>query len=243
MLAATLAAGPGAVASHLSAAALLEIPGFGTGRVEITLPRGRRLDLAVDRYHQTNLLWPHHVKLRNAIPTTGYARTLFDLGAVIHPLRAERALDTCLARKWVTLPALWTVLFDLAEHGRAGTVLMRELLMARGPGYVPPASEIEAEVLAIIRAARLPEPDREIDLGDGDGWIGRVEFVWRPQRGLLEVDGDWWHTSLTDRRHDAARDERFDAEGWTVERVPYDVVKNDPNEVVKRVRHILGFVS
>jgi hypothetical protein len=148
-----------------------------------------------------------------------------------------------LARKWVTGPALWTVLIDLAEHGRDGTVVFREILQARGPGYVPPASQLEAEFLALILAAGLSEPAREISLGDTDGWIGRVEFVWRPERVLAEVDGEWFHTALLDQLSDARRDGRFDRAGYTVVRISYDLLINDPKEVVRRLRNALRRVA
>lgn len=239
LLAHTLSCGTDSLASHLSAAALLGMPGFREGPIEITVPRGRRLDVCVDRYHQTNLIWNHHTKVVDGISVTSYARTLFDLCGVVHPLRAERAVDTSLARRRVTGPALWTVLIDLAEHGRDGTVVFREILQARGPGYVPPASQLEAEFLALILAAGLSEPAREISLGDADGWIGSVEFVWRPERVLVEVDGDWFHTALLDRLADARRDTRFDRAGYTVVRISYDQLVNDPAEVVRRVRSAL----
>lgn len=54
---------------------------------------------------------------------------------------------------------------------------MRELLSARGEGYVAPASELEARLLEALRDGGLPAPAREIDLGDPDGWVGRVELV------------------------------------------------------------------
>jgi hypothetical protein len=47
VLAALLAAGPSAVVSHRAAAHLLGFDGFEEGRVEIVVPRGRRLVVPV----------------------------------------------------------------------------------------------------------------------------------------------------------------------------------------------------
>src|SRR5206468_8728936 len=144
LLAAVLGAGDGAVGSHGAAAALHHIPGFPEGPLDVTLPRGATPVAAGATVHESLCLPPSHSKVVQGIPVTSVARTIFDLCGRVHPLRAERALDNCLSRQMVTVPALWRVHGDLAEHGRAGTVLLRELLLGRGNGYVAPASELEA---------------------------------------------------------------------------------------------------
>jgi len=164
------------------------------------------------------------------------ARTLFDLCGDVHARRAERALDTALARRLVTLPKLWRVLIDLAEHGRAGTVLMRTLLEERRDDYVAPESELEARLIELARRYGLPEPERQVDLGDGDGWIGRVDFVFRAARIVVEVDGAEFHDGLVDQRLDAARDARLLAAGWHVLRFRWDDVVNRPRAVAQSIR-------
>jgi very-short-patch-repair endonuclease len=136
----------------------------------------------------------------------------------------------------VKLPALWQVLDDLAEHGRAGTVLMRSLLMERAPDYVAPESELEARLIDLARTFGLPEPERQVDLGDEDGWIGRVDFLFRGARIVVEVDGAEYHGGYIDRRHDEERDERLDAAGWTVLRFGWDEVVNHPGDVADAIR-------
>src|SRR5439155_10647512 len=163
---AVLGAGDGAAVSHRAAAALWTIPGFAEGPLELTVPRPRTPDLAGVTVHRRRVLLPGHVKILDGLPVTSVARTVFDLCGIVHPKRAERSLDNCLCRKVVTVPALWRVHGDLAEHGRAGTVLLRELLLARGKGYVAPASELEARLLDLLEKAGLPAPAREVNVGD-----------------------------------------------------------------------------
>jgi hypothetical protein len=116
---------------------------------------------------------------------------------------------------------------------------MRELLTARGEGYVAPASELEAQLLRVLREAGLPTPAREIDLGDADGWVGRVELVFREAHVLIEADSRLHHSSLSDRRSDKARDDRFEADGWDVLRFTWEQITERPHEVVRRVRSSL----
>jgi len=157
----------------------------------------------------------------------------------VHPKRAERALDTELARRRVTRPALWRVLDDLAVQGRTGVVLLRNLLMERGPRHVAPESELEDRFIELVVGRGLPAPDRQVDLGNVDQWIGRVDFVWRSARLVVEVDGAAFHDGLVDQRADAERDARLTADGWTVLRYRWADVVTTPQPVVAELREHL----
>ena len=172
----------------------------------------------------------------DGIPCTTLARTLFDLCGDVHAPRAERAIDTALARKAVTLTELWRVLIDLAEHGRAGTVLLRTLLDERRGEYVAPESELEARFVELARRHGLVEPERQVDLGGDDGWIARVDFLFRGERIVVEVDGAEFHDGLTDRRNDADRDRRLEAAGWHVLRFRWEDVVDQPAAVARAIR-------
>jgi hypothetical protein len=234
-LAAVSAAGDGAVLSHTSAAALDRLPGFTIDPLVVTIPRGRR-SLERVRVEQSLALPPHHRRQVDNIPCTSMARTLFDLCGDVRAGRAERALDTALSRRAVTLPACWRVFIDLAEHGRAGTVVMRRFLMERQHAYVPPASELEARFVALANAEGLPAPERQVNLGDPDSWIGRVDFVFRSVSLVVEVDSAEFHDGLLDRRSDAERDRRLEVDGWTVVRFRWRDVVDHPESVAKALR-------
>ena len=222
LMAAVLAV-PGAVASQQAAAALVGIPGFAVSKM-VTVD-GTSLPRTPDvRVHRTLLLPRHHCVVRDQIPCTSVARTIFDLCAAVHPRRAERAMDNALARRLVTLPALGRVLDELAEHGRGGTVLMRELLAARPFGYVAPESELEARFVELIDHYGLPQPTRQLDLGDTDAWIGRADFVYRDQQIVIEVDGREGHSSQLDQLADAERDGQLVTLGRVVLRFGWDDV-------------------
>jgi len=70
LLAAVLAAGPGAAASHRSAAALWGFEGFGQGVPEITVPRDRRHKRADVRVHQSTDLDRCSIRTRRGVPVT-----------------------------------------------------------------------------------------------------------------------------------------------------------------------------
>lgn len=234
-MAAVLAGGPDALLSHTSAAGLLRLPGFGVEPLVITIPRRRR-SLPGVRLEQSLCLPAHHRRMVEGITCTSIARTLFDLCGDLNAARAERALDNALARKRVTIPALWRVLDDLAVQGRSGVVLLRRLLTERGERYVPPESELEAHFLELVRSYRLPAPARQVDLGDADRWIGRFDFVWLAEGLVVEVDGAAYHDGLLDRRRDEERSAHLESIGWTVLRFRWHDVVEAPALVITQIR-------
>ncbi|MGH7301075.1 MAG: hypothetical protein ACREJE_11740, partial [Candidatus Rokuibacteriota bacterium] len=211
----TLAAGPSAAASHRSAAALLGIPGFErSGPAEVTTPRTRRHRDPTTIVHRWRPFPDQHLTVVEGIVTTRVARTLVDLAGVLHPRRTERAVDSALGARMVALGSLHATFRELAGRGRKGTAAMRAILEARPEGYAAPESELEVRFLALLRDAGLPEPVRQLNAGDDDGWIGRVDFAYPAQRVLIELDGRAYHTAKLDRDADRTRDARLRGAGW-----------------------------
>lgn len=238
-MAAALDAGGGAAVSHEAAAALWGLPGFGTEDVHVSRPRtttSRSSRLAT--VHEPRLLPDHHRTLLEGIPVTTVARTAFDLAGCLHPLRTERALDNALARRLVDLETMRAVAIELLQHGRPGSALMRQLLADRGTGYIPPASGLEARFFALLVEAGMELPDRQVEVG-GEAWTGRVDFLYRPQRLVIEIDSDIHHTAKLDVESDRRRDETLRAGGFGVLRITEAQVWQRPHEAVALVRTAL----
>lgn len=235
------AAGPAAAASHRSAAALLHIPGFERrGLVEVTTPRPRRHRTEGELVHRWRPFPAHHLTVVDGIVTTRVARTLCDLAGVLHPARIERAIDNCLAMGVATPGALQSAFADLAGRGRKGTTTMRHLLAARSEGYVPPASELEARFLELVREAGLQEPVRQLDAGDDEIWVGRVDVAYPAARLLIELDSHRHHSSKLDQEADVERDRRLVGAGWRVVRFTWDDLLTKPDWVVSELHRLLA---
>lgn len=241
----TFAAGPSAAASHRSAAALLGVPGFQRrGVPEVTTPRTRRHRAERAIVHRWRPFPDDHLTVVEGIVVTRTARTLVDLAGVVHPKRTARAVDNCLAAGTVTLDTLHATLVELAGRGRKGVAVMRAILGEREAGYEPPASELEALFLELVRAAGLPEPVRQLDVGDRQGWIGRVDFAYRHIGLLIELDGRRHHSALLDRQADRQRDDRLLAGGWRhVVRFSWFDVVHRPERVLDCLRRLLAHVA
>jgi very-short-patch-repair endonuclease len=213
---AVLDAGAGAVLSHQSAAALWELPGFRLRALEVTSVRiGPRRDQRLAKLHLTRVLPAPHVTRNDGIPVTTPARTVFDLAAVVHPLRVKRALETAWSKRLLDGVGMAAVLDDLGKRGRAGTTVIRELLADRGPGYIPPDSGLEARFNDIlIRDGQRPM-ERQVHVG-GDTWLGRVDFYDRAARLIVQIDSERYHAALVDREADEAQTAALKAAGFEV---------------------------
>ena len=90
-MAAVLACGPGAVLSHLDAAALWKIYAGEGARVHVTTTRAAHGPPGI-RTHRTRLLHPDDLGEKSGIPVTSVARTLVDLTDLLGTDRLLRAI-------------------------------------------------------------------------------------------------------------------------------------------------------
>ena len=237
--AAMLEAGPIAVVSHGSAAAIWGVPGFGPLPAEVTAPgrpgKGGRPRLAT--VHQPRCLLDWHWIDADGLRVTTPTRTIFDLAGLpwVHPKRLERALDRLWAQGRVDDRSLRRMLGCLAKRGRPGITLLRELINARGERYRPPESGAEGRFreLAVSWGYRSFEQQR--NLGDENRWIGRVDFVDMRAGIVVEVDPAPFHTSLLDVAHDTARREQLRAAGLHVISVTERELFHAPAELRERL--------
>jgi very-short-patch-repair endonuclease len=150
------------------------------------------------------------------------------------PLTARtvaRTVDDAIVKRLTNPRALHEMLAVLARRGRTGIANMRIVLADRPPGYRPPESHLEARTQEILRNAGLGQFERQSDVGDELGWIARVDFLDPATRLILQVDGDRWHASLSDRLHDADQDARLRRAGYRVLRITETQVFMHPDEV------------
>jgi very-short-patch-repair endonuclease len=203
-MAAVLAAGPGAVLSHRSAAALWGIRPTARARIEVTTPK--RLHPRPGLHPHRAVLPPDEVTTLHGIPVTTAPRTLLDLAAVLRPNELDRALNEAEIRR---LPGPQPMLERHARH--RGTVALRTLLLNARRSHRAPT---EAEFLDFIRAQGLPLPETNTIIEGHE-----CDAVWRDARLIVELDGFATHGTQRAFRKDRARDRRLVACGWRTMRV------------------------
>ena len=240
LMAAVLDAGPGAAISHTSAATSWGLPGVASVRPEVTANRRRSThrDAHLATLHQPRRLVGRHVVELDGVPITTPSRTLVDLASLptVHPKRLERLLDTAWSRGLVCHASMRQVIDDVCRRGRAGSTLLRRLLAERPDDYAPTGSGAEARFQEIARSAGLRGFERQVDVGDDTGWVGRVDFVDRARRLVVEVGCGLFHGSLTDRRADRVRFERLRGAGFRVETFHADDLFHRRDDVERRLR-------
>lgn len=237
LMTAVLMAGAGAVLSHWSAAALWGIPGFDAGDVHVSRLRARTSrPTRTGWIHEPRSLPAHHLTRFRDLPVTTPSRTIFDLAGVASPGRVERAMETAWSRRLVSGKTLHAMLPELAERGRTGITLMRLLLAERAVDYRPMDSGTEVRAKAVLADAGIRGFDHQVDLGDDEDWLGRVDLVDRERRIVLEIDSELYHGALIDKRADEERAARLEAAGYLVVRVTDTDVWHHPQELVRKVR-------
>ena len=205
IVAAVLACGPGAAASHRTAGRswlILRTPGSvgrTAPRLEVSVRWGRPRHRRIQIYRPRELP-ASDVTTLDGIRITTPLRTLRDLSTVLAPRELNRAaaraerLGLVSAEDLEGLPAL--------HAGRRGAPALRSALTSDG-GPTLTRSEAEERLLDLVRAASLPSPETNVTVGHYE-----VDFLWRQAGLVVEVDGFAHHRSRqsfeNDRRRDSA---------------------------------------
>lgn len=226
VMAACLAAGPTAVASHRAAAVLWELRGFERAAVEVTSHRGGVPRLRGVRLHTTDTLGPADRDVRDGIPVTSVARTLLDVGAVASVTAVDGALNDARRRGLVTPQWMWRTIDRLGVPGRRGVRRLREVMELCDPSHAPTESALEDGFLRIVRRYGHPIPQRQIRVGEM-----RLDFPFFPLPLVAEVDGRKWHIAEADKRRDRRRDNRLRAAGIAVVRFAWNDIRYWPDDV------------
>jgi very-short-patch-repair endonuclease len=225
--AAVLAAGPGALLSHASAAAAWELRGEGGGRVDVSVGPGGRAKRAGLTLHRRRLTAQEVTTLRG-IPITTVPRTLLDLaaqGLTGRPL--ESLIDKAEHRRLLDFSDLQRL--TEANPARPGTPSVQAVL-ARYTTTAPTRSELEERFLELCDAHGIPRPRTNQRVQGIE-----VDFHWPDKDLVVEVDGYAWHRSPTSLANDHERDVNLVLGGKRVLRFSYEQVFERPAYVAGAV--------
>ena len=238
-----LAVGPESAVSHEAAAALHGFALFKPGPVVLTVRHGDHHRPGDWTVHQYTDLRAEDVCRMDDLPVTTPARTLFDLAAVTTRQRYIRALEDAHVRRLCRLEELGTVNLALRRKGKRGMKMLGQVLASRGPGYVPPESELERRLLRVLRRGGLPEPSRQHPLPWRADAEGRVDLAYPRAKVLIEADGRRWHSRMDQMAMDRQRDREALSNGWRPYRFVWEEIANQPDTVCAAVREALSRLS
>lgn len=231
-LAAVLACGTHAVLSHRSAGWLWQLlPDPGDAMpVDISLPDGDRRRQRGIRVHRV-CLQAEDLTTRDDIPLTTPARTIVDLAVMLSSRELEQVLAHAERENLIERRDLLAM---VGKHsGRPGAPLLRALLESEGSPALT-RSEAEERLLALIRKAQLPAPETNVRVGAYE-----VDFFWRRERLVVEVDGFAFHATTRKFENDRRRDGSLVASGLRVMRVTWRQLTSEPEAMLVRLAQTL----
>lgn len=234
-LAAVLASGPNAVLSHWSAAALWMIRPNQRSAIDVTIPHKSRSWDGIKRHHKA--LPPDEVTVEEGIPVTSVPRTIFDLAAT-------EDMDTIAAMlRESEHRNLWDKLSlpDLVDRypGRRGVKKVR--LALRCVTEEPSGrkrSRLEDRFAPFLRRHRLPMPrfNDWIVLGSKRY---QVDCHWPGTRQIVELDGWEGHGTRSAFQDDRERDRRLRVAGYSVTRLTWNQLRDEPEAIASDLRVLL----
>jgi very-short-patch-repair endonuclease len=216
-----------AVLSHRSAAAVWGLLDAPSGQITLTIvgKHGRaRHGLGL---HRVPRLDRRDIRVRQGLPVTAPARTMLDLAAESSDAQLEEAVAAGLVRGLVRPEEIRAAMRRAPR--RKGTARLARLLdTGHASGFT--RSKAERRMRALLRAADLPQPRANVPL------LGYVaDFVWSEHKLVVEVDGYLFHSDRASFERDRRRDQVFAAAGYTVIRVTWAQLWNEPLAVIARV--------
>jgi hypothetical protein len=237
LVAACLAAGEDAMASHRSALWLWGVLRSSAAKPEIVVPRGSSPQLRGVIVHRCRDLARTTHNVRLGIPVTNPLRSLVDAGAVLPQEQVKEALLNAVGARLVTVMGAKAELDRVGRPGRRGAGVLRAILTELGIEGSRSPSVLEARMGSLIGRLDLPEkPVCELIAGEHGEY--RLDFPFPLVLLCVEVDGWEVHSSDSARRHDLARQNRLSALGWAFLRYTWLDVVRRPAQVGAEIRSV-----
>lgn len=227
--AAVLASGRSANASHDASLALYGVRPAPEGAIDVTAvgrrPRGRGI-----RGHCVATLHPDDVATVNGIAVTSPARALLEIAARLPALELADAVERAQINHLVTKQQLAAAL--ARAPGRAGCAALRTIV----EDAAITRSRAERKLVALLRAARLPEP---IFNGFVEEW--EVDALWPDHRVALEFDSYTFHATRAAFERDRRKGAALTRHRHLVLRTTWTELTRQSHALVARIAEALAY--
>jgi hypothetical protein len=239
VIGAVLSASEPAAASHETAAHLWRMTDRRPGTIEVV--SRRHLRVRRDRFvvHESKDLVENDIVRLDGVPVTTPARTVVDLGASAPSWLVERCLDTALRKGLCTVWDVHRFMCRVARPGRTGVGTIRPLVEERLTWQGVTESDLEDLFRKIVAASPYPLPVTQHRLFDvGGGFVGRFDFAYPSRLAIIETDSESYHMDPVSFQRDREKQNRAHALGWTVYRVTWRQLVDDPESVLQIIGSI-----
>lgn len=228
IIAAVLAGGEGAVASHWASSTLWGSVRWDRRPVDVTVRgTGGRAQDGI-RFHRSRTLLRRDTWRLHGIAVTTAARALLEIAPQVSDQRLKRAVRQAQAEQACNVRQIADVLERANGHRGA-----KRLADAIATGPAPTASSHEDVVLDLVLAAGLEHPDvnRRLVVGDRTTY---PDLRWPAQRLILEIDSRW-HDGHLAQQDDAARQADLESAGERVLRTTREQAIARPQQLIGRL--------
>ncbi len=226
--------GPESVISHISAALMhaIDLIGDPPADVTITSRNGGRRGHRNGIHTYANAMPDEHIELRYGLRVTTPARTVLDLARTSSFAAGVVAADSALRQGMTTVAELLHVAGPYQQR-RGGHRAHRVAMFADGLAESP----LESLARVVFDEGALPPPELQVRIaGVDDEFIGRVDFLWRKYKLIVEVDGAAKY-DLDPRRARAElwRDKALRRAGYEVIHFSWAEITTQPEQVIAAI--------
>jgi very-short-patch-repair endonuclease len=233
-----LAMGADAFLSHRSAAALWGLAG-DRPKVDVNAPRGRQVRpgrASGIKVHRCKFE-AQEVTMRDGIPVSTVARTLFDLAERSLPHELKSAWDEASRLRLLRFPEVARV-YERGLGRRRARKHIKPFLLAEQRHVEDTASPLEDRFAEFVVAHRLPPPQTNV-LVDGD----EVDALWPDARLIVELDSWEFHSHRAAFEKDRDRDTDHLLGGYRTIRVTHRRLSEGPGRLAAQIRALLALPS
>jgi predicted transcriptional regulator of viral defense system len=225
--------GPGGVISHTSAALIHTIDLIGDQPAEVTITgraggrRGHRNGV----HTYANAMPDQHVVSKYGLRVTTPARTVLDLARTLSFAAGVVAADSALHQGLTTVAEL-LYLAEPYRQRRGGYQAHRVMMFADGLAESP----LESLARVAFDEGGLPVPELQARIAANDDFIGRVDFLWRKYKLIVEVDGETKYDIDPRRaRKELLRDKALRRAGYEVIHFSWAEITTQPGQVIAAI--------
>lgn len=236
-LAATMACGETAVASHFTAAFLHGLFEIGRPKViEVTVPYDEvRTPRTAVIHRSRHLTEDDRGEPIAGVPVTSVARTICDIAPRIGVRVLEQIVMDGVRREIVAEDEL-TVMLGRLGRTRAGSRKLRRIVAALHPDIARLRSHLEVVAVPVLRSTGIPGLRIGYLVVDASGrTIAELDFAYPDVKLAVEIDGLRWHATRQQKEADDHRQNRLVRDGWTVLRFTLTDLTDRPEWVRSQV--------
>jgi hypothetical protein len=199
--------------SHLTAAAIHGY--YDCQPLNIDITTSRRITGDGLRIHRSPLGMDDTARI-GCLVVTSAARTIVDLASVLDEGRLEACIEQAFHQRDLLPMDLKRKLDEMGRAGRKGAGKLNRLLEMRDPATIPAESILETTLARVLRRAGLPEPERQLEVFDDNGFITRLDFAYPAARLAIPVDSFKWHARRGTWEKDVSQRNRLVSARWRV---------------------------